>query len=164
MLTTIESPGDYKVRDSEWHGSIDQCISRITKWCKNIKEDLAARPIVQEDLSDWETEIERRISETAGDSQERFSDSEANVLSQKLDGLVSKFEELERARTITEKELAEVRAELQKMKGTLSLYPKSTWYKTAGHKLLDVTKRVLKTKEGRDFLLASAKKLLGLDP
>lgn len=159
-LTTTESPGEYKIKDIRKHESIEQCIWRIARWSQSIKEELVVRIPVQEELDEFEAEIERRINEAAGDSQEKFSESEVNALIKKLDGLAEKFEELKRANTITESELAEVKAELAKMKGSLPIYPKSAWYKTAGHKLLDVTKRILKTKEGRDFLLASAKKLL----
>lgn len=162
-LVTIESPGEYKIKDTKQQDSIEQCISRIANWCENIVQDLAARVPVAEELDEFEIEIERRINESAGDADEKFSEPEMVALSKKLDGLAAKFEELERAKTITENELAEIKAELQKMKGTLPVYPKSTWYKTAGHKFLDVTKRILKTKEGRELLVASAKKLLGLD-
>lgn len=164
-LATIESPGEYRIEDTRKHDSIEQCIGRIAQWCQNIKEDLSARIHVQEELEEFETEMERRINEAAaGDSQEKFSESEVSSLSQKLDSLAEKFEELERANTITEKELAEVRAELEKMKGTLPIYPKSTWYKTAGHKLMDEIKRILTGKVGHEFLLALAKKFfLGQD-
>lgn len=163
-LATIESPGEYKIKDIRKHESIEQCIGCITTWCQNIKEDLAVRIPVQDELDEFEAEIERQINEVAGDSQEKFSETEVSALSKKLDGLAERFEELKRANTITENELVVVKAELEKMKGTLPIYPKSAWYKTAGHSLLDVTKRILKTKEGREFLLSSAKKfLLGQD-
>ncbi|HEU5046445.1 MAG TPA: hypothetical protein VFT64_01230 [Rickettsiales bacterium] len=157
-LTTVESPGEYKTREVTKHSTIHECINRIRDWCQNIKEDLATRIPLQKELDEFEIEIEQRINDAAGNSQEHFSESEVNNLNNKLDNFLAKFEELEKAKTITEKELKEIKAELERLKRTLPMYQKDIWYKTAGHSLLDMTKKVFKTKEGREFLFDAAKK------
>jgi len=162
-LFTDESPGEYKIRASLRHDSIDQCLDRISVWCESVEEELAApmpEPMI---LEDFEEELEHKLNEKAGDSKERFSEEEISILKEKLDALTQRFVELEKANEITEKELNAVKSKVETMKDNLSVYPKSTWYKVSGHKILDVLKKITNSKEGKDLLLSSAKKLLGLD-
>lgn len=162
-LITIESPGDYKATETQRQDSMDSCVRRIGTWCKNIEGELSA-PIPEPDnLSEFEAELERNINEATGDTNEKFSDAEIADLNTKLNALSAKFEELKEANTITEVGLAEVNKELQKMRDTLPLYPRKIWYKTAGHKFLDLTKRILATRVGQDMILAIVKKSLGMD-
>lgn len=159
-LITIESPGDYKATEIQRQGSMDSCVRRIGTWCKNIEGELST-PIPEPDnLTEFEAELERNINEATGDTDEKFSDTEIAELSTKLDALSVKFEELKTANTITEAGLEEVRRELQKMRDTLPFYPKKVWYKTAGHKFLDVTKRILAARMAQDMILAIVKQYL----
>ena len=159
-LFTIESPGEYKTKASRQSSSIHDCISRIPEWCENIEAELSA-PIPEADITDeFEEELKERINSTAGDSFERFNDGEITTLKEKLELLNSKFETLQKENKLTEKELADLKTQVDKMKGNLSTYPKSTWYKVSGNKILDMMKNVIKTKEGRELLVSSIKNLI----
>ncbi|MBN4082458.1 hypothetical protein JYT13_01480 [Mariprofundus ferrooxydans] len=161
-LVTIEAPSEYKVCATLKHNSINHCINRISNWCKNIAEELAVSLPTLDFVEEFEVEIEKQINDKAGDSKERFTQEEIENLTIKLDTLASKFSELEHANSITEQELVEIKQEVDRMKFNLPKYPKSTWYKISAHKILDVMKKVSKSEEGKDILLSSAKKLLGL--
>jgi len=159
-LFTIESPGEYTIKSSRQSSSIHDCISRIPAWCKNIEAELSA-PIPEENITEeFEEELKKRINSTAGDSFEKFNDSEVILLKEKLELLNSKFETLQSENKLTEKELANLKSQVDKMKGNLSTYPKSTWYKVSGNKILDLMKNIIKTKEGRELLASSIKNLI----
>jgi len=161
-LITIESPGEYKVCATLKHNSIDRCIERISVWCRSIAEELATPLPELNFLEEFEEEIEKQINEQAGDSKELFTKEEIESLVVKLDALANKFSELEHSNAITEQELVKIKKEVDRMKLNLPKYPKSTWYKISAHKILDVIKKVATSKEGKEVLLSSAKKILGL--
>ncbi len=159
-LFTIESPGEYKTSASRQYSSIHDCISRIPLWCENIQSELSAPIPEPVTVEEFEKELNEAINNKAGDSVERFNEEEVSALKEKLEALNEKFEKLQKSNNITEKELSDVKIEVERMKSNLTTYPKSTWYKVSGHKILDMMKNFIKTKEGKDLLASSIKSLI----
>lgn len=162
-LITSESPGEFKVSSIHKHRNIDECIERIPAWCSNIVQELSVALPENNDLDQFEIDMEEKLNAFTGDDKQPFTNKEISELSEKLDKFASKFTELEKANEITEKELAEIQKDLDKMKTNLSQFPKSVWYKTSAHKMLDTMKKVASSKEGKSLLFLSAKKLFGLE-
>lgn len=163
-LATIESPGENKAKELTRYPSIDQCIQAIPRWGKRIGEELSAVVSVNEELLDFEQQFEKNLEDLvqsfSNNVGQPFLESEIQNVRSKLDSIFTKFEDLEKKHEITKQELETLREEFEKLKETLPRYPKGVWIQSTGHKLLDFCKSILKSKEGRDFILEAGKKML----
>jgi hypothetical protein len=78
--------------------------------------------------------------------------------------MVERFEQMEQYKQITEAQLEAVKKELDSLKSNLADFPKKTWYRTAGHTVISLIGRALRTQEGRELATTIAKGLLTHDP
>lgn len=160
-LQTIEQPGDYKNYEEKTHENIDECVSRISKWVQNIKQDLISSKIMSELNIDELTEnFHQDIEESIDDPESYFNDTEQTELREKLDKLQERVNELEKRFSISEENSKSITNAIEKSKKDIDIYPKGVWYKTAGNKIITALKAALLTKEGREALLEITKKLL----
>jgi len=160
-LQTIEQPGEYKNFEKRNHESIDSCISRISHWLKNIREDLLfSKHSAQGEVDELTENLRKQINENVKNPESFFDEKEKEAIKNKLDELQEKVRELEKRFNFPESETKKVEAAIEKCKNDVNVYPKGVWYKTAGNKVINALKGVLKTKEGREALLEMMKKLL----
>lgn len=161
VLQTIEQPGEYKNFEKRNHESINSCISRISHWVKNIREDLLySKHSAQGEVDELTENLRKQINENVKDPESFFDEQEKEDIKNKLDELQAKIRELEKRFNFPEEEIKKVETAIEKSKNDINVYPKGIWYKTAGNKVINALKGVLKTKEGREALIEVMKKLL----
>ncbi|WP_138435350.1 hypothetical protein [Marinobacter shengliensis] len=158
---TIESPGNYKVVESNQVSNLDAAINRIESWTTNIREEITQTSLnkkmeIEEDLS-W---FQERVDKDIENPEDNFTEEEAHRIHDKLETLRKRIEELETKIGCDESIKIAAEETIQKTKDDLKIYPKGIWYKTAGNKLLNLMKSIVKTQEGRQVLAETVKNLL----
>lgn len=160
-LQTTEQPGEYKNFEKRNHENINSCISRVSDWVRNIRQDLIyAKHTVQTTVDELTENLRKQVNENIKDPESYFDEQEKESIKKKLDELQAKVRELEKRFCFPEEEIKKVERAIEKSKKDVDVYPKGVWYKTAGNKVINALRSVLKTKEGREALLEMMKKLL----
>lgn len=158
---TIESPGNYKVIESHQASDLDSAIDRIEYWTINIRDELIAPDQDKEnDIEDNLAWLQNQVDKEIENPDEKFSDDEITHLNKKLDNLKNRIEELETKLGGDESINIAAQETIQKTKDDLNFYPKGIWYKTAGNKLINLMKSIIKTQEGRQVIAETVKNLL----
>lgn len=156
----LESPGDFKLVEENEISSLDQLITKFPEWCKNIHSDLSTKFDTEDPFSSLREHLENIINENIEDEGEQFEQNEIEALEKKLDSLFEMFSELEEKNHITEKNLKNLKSELETIKSNAKIYPKGIWAKVTNNKLIQIVTDFAKTKEGRDLIIESIKKLI----
>lgn len=160
---TIECPGDYKRVEENRVGSFDSCISRIQRWCENIKADLKTKIPVYKDLDDLKRQFEQHISEHIKNPEDQLSEEEVRKINDKFDALYAEFVKLSEEHKITQSLLSEIKKDFEIIKGNATQYSKGMWANLAKNRIVQVIKKVAGSPEGRKLMYDGAKRLLGLD-
>lgn len=161
VILTTESPGDYKIIESKKLSSLDNAINRIQAWTRNIKEEITISSLdnetsVEEDL-EW---FKEKVNDDIERPNEPFTQDEIQVLSEKLDSLKERIDDLEIQLDNGNNLKEQAENTIQRTKDDLEKYPRGIWYRTAGNKLLNLMKTILKTQEGRQLVTETIKSLL----
>ncbi len=157
------NPGEFKSEDFIGSRvSFDGCLAEVLPWVQRISEELRVSIPNLSDLSEFRDALETHIKNSIKDEDSPFSDDEISEIDSKLSALEQRLNELEERHGLAELELAELRQAVSKARTDLTTYPKGIWYRTAGGKLWEVTKKVVASKEVREILTSAARKLLGL--
>ena len=93
----------------------------------------------------------------------RFDFEEVAELTQKLEQLEIRLNELLSRHEVTEENVEALREAISNAKEDLPRLPKQVWYRVAAAKIVTTTKQVITSKEGRSIAYEGAKKMLGLD-
>jgi DNA repair exonuclease SbcCD nuclease subunit len=160
---TTETPGEFKNTEQRVFESLEECIQRISLWTRRIREELLHFAPYQDDLTALREELEEKIKQHVKDPDERFSEEEISRLQNALDILAARLAEMEGKQVENEKRVKDIEKELAQARNNLRYYPKGIWYRTAGNKILDLVKGVVKSKEGRALVVEATKKMLGWD-
>lgn len=159
-LLAVVRPSNFKV-EAEWKlKSFTEALSSIPRWCQNIREDLYTLAPNRDPLEGLRKEFESQLDSLIEKPDENFTTEELSSVNQKFDELFKKFELLKDEYEISKKQLSEIRQEFEEFKNSAEAYPKGVWSKVTNNKLVDIIASVIKSKEGREFLLGELKKLI----
>ena len=162
IILTIERPGDYKITESNQFSNLEAALDRLRAWTNNIRQELIQNTSSQND-DFFEEELrffQEKVEVEIDNPLERFNDSEIEDLTDKLENLKKRIEQLE-SQIGEDGELApEAERTIEKTKADLKIYPRGIWYKTAGNKLLNLMKSIMKTQEGRQLIAETIRGLL----
>ena len=161
VILTTESPGDYKIIEYNKLYSLDSAIYRIPTWTRNIKEEITIsildnKTSVEDDL-EW---FKEKVNDDIERPNDPFTKDEIQALSKKLDSLKERIDDLEIQLDNGNNLKEQAENTIQRTKEDLEKYPRGIWYRTAGNKLLNLMKTILKTKEGRQLITETIKSLL----
>lgn len=157
------SPGKYKREEVSHLSSLSKIPEEINSWTRNIRDELRATIPVYTELDLIREKIERHVAEHIENPETPFSKEEADKLKEKLDEVMTRFQELQQRSNITEQELKRLNREIDSIKSNLNAYPRGVWYKTAANKIWATISKITTSQESRQIMAQAAKKLLGLD-
>ena len=157
---TVECPGDYKMEETHFLKSIDDCVSRISTWCRNIQDDLRMRNPVFREIDELKAQFDAHIEEHISNPEEPISSAEVEAIAARFDDLYAKFEELKVRHEITEAQLRDIRKDFGIIKSNANQYPKGLWAKLTSSRLISLLKKVAMSSEGRKLMYEGAKQLL----
>lgn len=157
-----EAPGIYlRQAEESLTSNFDEVVKSIDKWADRILEDYRhSKSQSFPDFSEFQSLIEKQVKETEDTPNELFSVEEADQIKSNLDELYKKFSELAKDNETLKKELATVKSQLEGIKGDTELFPKHTWYRVSGNKLIKILKKLSETTEVRQLVVEAVKKYL----
>lgn len=156
---THESPGEYKSQDKIEISSFSNVVKRIGSWCQNIHRELSNEVTIDASLEEAKESFRQAINFEIDDPDSKFTTEESEELSLKLDALFSKVSELSEQLNISDVELQKLRGDLDSMRDNTKAYKKGVWAKMTENKLTTFVFGFLKSKEGRNLIVESIKKL-----
>jgi len=156
---TYESPGEYKSQDKIAISSFSNVPKRIGLWCQNIHRELGNEVTVDASIEEAKESFRQAINFEIDDPDSKFTAEESEELSLKLDTLFSKVSELSEKLNISDAELQKLRGDLDNMRDNTKTYKKGMWAKMTENKLTAFVFEFLKSKEGRNLIVESIKKL-----
>lgn len=155
------APGtEFLKPDIHFHQTFDECAARIPGWIKRVKEEVIDSSPLNRELQDIRKQLEDRLDKLAEKQDEFFTREESDELISKLAKLSSQLAELLATNDELKQAVADMQAKLTELGSASENLNKATWYRMAGSRLLRVAKTVLGSKEGREFALEAAKKVL----
>lgn len=157
------APGEHKTSELVRLSSLADIPEYVTKWGKNIREELRVILPVYSELDDLRETIEKHVAEHVDHPEMPFTLEEVEGLKEKLDELMGRFQEMQQRSELTEQELNRLNQEVTTIKANLGSFPKGVWYKTAANKIWATFSKVATSQESRQVMAQAAKKLLGLD-
>jgi len=160
-FSTSEAPGMHVLTgETLKREDLDTALKAIAPWINRILEDYRTQNPIVDEFETSRKSLNEKLEQHLNDDDSHFSAEEASAIRVKLDELSAKLAEVCEKNAEYEKNLRDAKAEIQSIKADLELFPKGVWYRMAGGKDLSVIKKVVTSKEGRDFALEAAKKLL----
>ncbi|MDW3152699.1 hypothetical protein [Vibrio sp. 779(2023)] len=160
-----EAPGEH-LREVERVSlsDFDQIINRIPHWAQRILEDYRqAQANPDYGFEDFSEIINKKINSSETEPDAFFDAQEAEELQSKLDAMYKKFIEISETNEELKSQLDKVQKEIECIKSDVNLFPKGTWYRVSGAKVVKMMKDFAKSSEGRAVIAETAKKyLLGL--
>ena len=158
---TVECPGQDFVNEERYRlQQFNQCRDRIHNWMDRVIEELALRPGAD---ADYYKVLRENLEENADnmmDPNEPFNENDAESWSRKLDEAVVSLEKLEEAKKIEQGQVNALGNELNRLKSQVRLFPKKTWVKAAGNKILNFYDTVTNTSI-KALAEGTVKKLIG---
>ncbi len=159
----IFSPGTVRTVETRVTPSGSELIAAlrfIPEWVNHLIDELEATSKFCDEIATLINKIEQRISDQEINPEEKFEPEEQADLEAKIEKLAEQFEEFKKHDVLNETELNNIKKELQTLKEDLVLFPRGVWLRSAGQKILDPLKKIIKSKESRNILISIAKKLL----
>lgn len=160
-LFTYESPGEYKSQDKNQLSNFLGVPKRIVLWCNNIHREASNEALVDRDIDEAKETFKERISMEPNDPESNFSKEEVEELASKLEALYIKVSDLSEMYHLSESEMSKLKAELDRIKENAKVYKKGVWAKMTEHKITNFIFDFLKSKEGRELVIESIKKIGG---
>ena len=152
-----KKPGKYMDIDNLKTDDFDKCLEYLRDWLKTVEEELRSIHPLVGDIEDLRREFNERLEEHIKDKSVHFEANEIESLREMLANLEQKFEtELK----ISKEQLEQVKSELKKLKQDLDVFPKKTWWRTAGNRIINMIDQFASSKEGRQLAVESVKKFL----
>jgi hypothetical protein len=161
---TTECPGEtFSEAETTNHTDYSKCQARINAWIQRVVEEIAIHKKPQDtDFSNLRASLEQGADDLP-DPDSPFSDKESGEWADRLDQMITRFEELKEANEIQQRELNALNKEVSHLKNQLAVLPKRTWVKAAGNKILNIFERFANTKAGQAVLEKAVKILIGHD-
>lgn len=154
-------PGQYKIDTAKDIGNLGGVLEEIKEWCENVRADLYAIAPKHDPLKQWRDQLESNLDEMVKDPDNYFSEEELVIVDRRLDKVYADIANLREEHALTQKQLAELQAEINEFKNSARAYPKGIWAKVTGNKLVKATGKMFNTPEGRAFIFQQAKRMLG---
>lgn len=158
-LFSGESPGRYKKYQKVKLDGFDYVSDRILTWCDNLHRELAIPDSGDKIEEDIKRAIKEQFDFRIENPESKFSKEEIDTLKSKLDNLYEKFEELSDRYQISESQLESLHNEIERMKDSASKYKRGLWSNIARNKITDLVFTFLKSKEGRELIFDSIKRI-----
>ncbi|MDH5976871.1 hypothetical protein ACED66_23805 [Vibrio splendidus] len=156
----IYSPGEYKATDKV-KVSFYSLPEKIKDWSRYIVNDLV---VVEDDDVLYEKirdDLEQVFTINDVDNAEQVaSDHEQSEVSEKLDRLYERLEELNIEVKFASEEMLKIRKEIDILKSSSANLPKGIWAKVAKNRLVEIAIKFFKTPEGRELIVHTIKQAL----
>ena len=156
---SYESPGEYKFEDKIEISSFSNVPKRISIWCQNIHREIGNEVSLDAGIEEAKKSFREAINFDIDDPDSKFTAEEIEELSSKLDTLFSRVSELSEKHEASEAELQKLKNELDMMRENAKTYKKGVWAKMTENKLTNFVFEFLKSKEGRNLIVESIKKI-----
>ena len=140
----------------------DEVMERITKWCQNVRDNLAIIPVESDTFTELREAIEEQIEECRWSNDERFSSNEIERLNSKLDELSARFDNMLQENRLTQKDIDQIKREIAEIKGNAKSFPKKIWARVTGNKLIEIMSNFARSQEGRQLIAENIKRLIGM--
>ncbi|HWN95484.1 MAG TPA: hypothetical protein VNT99_10660 [Methylomirabilota bacterium] len=158
---SYECPGEELSEQTAYsRHDMDMSLRALTAWIGRILEDYRQASPFYDEFSEFRSKLMDELSKHAADPTIHFTQDEVRAMQERLDALGQRFDQLQQRNEITEAQLANVKQQLEAMKTDLNVFPKQTWYKTAGNKLVDIVFKYFGSEEGQKVITSTAKALL----
>lgn len=136
------APGLY-LKDSEtvFVEEFADTLKQLKLWLNRLTTDIKDKsPLINkvyEEINRIEEEFEQKLNEKFDNTDKSyFNIDEVSQMKERIDVLFSQFEKLKEEHNIKDNELKTIKQELEKIKTTLPILPKTTWYKSSGKKII----------------------------
>ncbi|MFA6162876.1 MAG: hypothetical protein WC685_05560 [Methylobacter sp.] len=127
-LWAAERAGECMKFERRDHENIYHCISRVTRWVHNVRQDLIHAKYSAKTAVDELTEnFRKQVNENIKDPESYFDDQEKEDIKKKLDELQARMHELEERFNFPEEEAKKVDAAIEKSKKDIDVYPKGVF-------------------------------------
>jgi hypothetical protein len=156
-----ETPGlKFLSAQSSIHSEYEKCIVKIPEWICRIKEEVIdANPFTRE-FQKVRKQLEERMDELTENQEEFFSAAEAEKLKEKLQEFSSKLDAVSQTNEELKAAISNQKIKIDELIEAANSVNKGTWFRMAGSRLLSTAKAVVGSKEGREFALEAAKRVL----
>lgn len=160
VMYTLQTPGAFKIRDRIEIDDFSYGLERIPAWCEHIKQNLSVTPLANDNFADLRASIEEQIDAQGWSDDGRFTREEIEKLTEKLEELSNRFEKLKEENSMTQEQVDQIKKQLAELGKNASRFPKRIWGKVAGNKLIEIVMSFFKSKEARNILIDSIKRLM----
>lgn len=161
LFQNVEAPGVKLLKpDLSMAQSFEDSIGRIPAWIIRIKEEVIDSNPINRELQSVRKQLEDRIDLLAERQDEYFTRSESNQLAERLTEFAAKLDSISNENVEMRETVERLKLKLAELSAATQDVNKGTWLRMAGSRLLSATKAVIGSKEGREFALEAAKKVL----
>lgn len=112
------------------------------------------------ELQEVRKQLEEKIDFLGERQEDFFSKVEANQLTERLNEFSSRLESLAKTNAELKDVVDGLKARIDELVLATEEVNKGTWFRMAGSRLLSTAKVIIGSKEGREFALEAAKKVL----
>jgi hypothetical protein len=162
-LFVEEAPGAVLKKETTGALEINDVLHYLHGWARRLPDEIEAEKGSDQDLERLLARLESEIEEHVPNPDAHFAPREIADLRTRLESLGQRFEQMQKENSITKTELAELKRLITQSSKDLPALPKATWYRAAVSKIVTVLRKIVGTKEGREFIASAAKKLIGIE-
>lgn len=156
-----EAPGrKFLIPENGYANSLDSSLMKVPFWIQRIKEEVVDSNPINRELQSVRKQLEERIELLKEGQEEFFTISEAAQLKEKLQEFSSKLDIISKTNAELKDAIQIQKTRIDELIGAADTVNKGTWLRMAGSKLLSTAKAVIGSKEGREFALETAKRVL----
>lgn len=161
FFQAAEAPGVKLLKpDHVMTQHFEEAIQRIPDWINRIKEEVIDSNPVNREIQFVRKQLEERIDFLAERQEEYFTSLESAQLVEKLAVFAEKLDSVSQENLEMREVVEGLKSRLAELAAATQDVNKGTWLRMAGSRLLTATKAVIGSKEGREFALEAAKKVL----
>ena len=146
--------------DTHMERNFDDCVKRIPDWIQRIKEEIIDSSPLNRELQLVRKQLEERIDYLGEKQDDYFTREEVTQLTERLDEFSTRLTELSSTNDDLKGVVSGLKAKLEELAAATESVNKGTWLRMAGSRILKAAKAVMGSKEGREFALEAAKKVL----
>lgn len=158
-LFSYESPGKYKSKDRIEISNFSNVSNRIISWCHNIHRELSHEGTYDLALEEAKESFKESLNIHVTNPTANFSKEQIENISEKLDDLFNKVNNISAQYEISESELNKLREDLNSLRENSKNYKQGVWAKMTENKLTQFVFDFLKSKEVRILIIDTIKKI-----
>ena len=140
--------------------SFEGCVAKIPDWIQRVKEEVIDSNPLNRELQEVRRQLEEKIDILGERQDDFFTRTEASQLADKLNEFSEKLETLAVENSELNDVVRRLRTRIEELVAATEEINKGTWLRMAGSRLLGTAKAIIGSKEGREFALEAAKKVL----